>query len=114
MGLAQVVTLSVDDSTIAENGTATITATLNSSQGTETVVSFSILGTSTLGTDYSVSYTGKNSVKLVKDGLGQAYSIAIDKNGDLYIVEKEPLPILFLSTIYSLILNVELLNISIY
>ena len=88
MGLAQVVTLSVDDSTIAENGTATITATLNSSQGTETVVSFSILGTSTLGTDYSVSYTGKNSVKLVKDGLGQAYSIAIDKNGDLYIVEK--------------------------
>ena len=83
MGRGQTVTLSQDNTTIAENGTATITATLNASHSVETVISFAPSGTAVLDGDYTVSYIGKNVVKLVKSGLSYPYSIAIDKNGDL-------------------------------
>lgn len=64
------------------------TATLDASHSAETVISFAPSGRAVLDGDYTVSYTGKNVVKLVKSGLNYPYSIAIDKNGDLYISEK--------------------------
>ena len=57
LAIIPTVTLSSNATTIAEDGTAVITATLDYASTTETVVSFAASGTATIKTDY----TGKNS-----------------------------------------------------
>ena len=64
-GYTQTVTLTVNNSSIPENSSGTITATLNTASSTETIISFAPSGSANLDGDYSVSYTGKGSIVVV-------------------------------------------------
>ncbi|MDB4742708.1 Ig-like domain-containing protein, partial [Cyclobacteriaceae bacterium] len=95
-GMGQTVTLTIDKITMAENGTATITATLNASHAGETIINFTPSGTAILDVDYLVTYTGKGAVTTVAGGNGQGsaanqfdypYGVAVDASGNIYVAD---------------------------
>ena len=97
LGMGQTVTLTIDKTTMAENGTATITATLNASHAGETIINFTPSGTAILDGDYLVTYTGKGAVTTVAGGNGQGsaanqlYSppgVAVDASGNVFIADR--------------------------
>ena len=94
LAIVPTVTLSSNVTTIAEDGTAVITATLDYASTIETVVSFAATGSAVLDGDYSVDYTGKGTVVTVAGGNGEGsgtnqlanpYGIALDQNGNIYV-----------------------------
>ena len=99
LGMGQTVTLTVNNSSIPENSSGTITATLNTASSTETIISFAPSGNANLDGDYSVSYTGKGDIVVVAgptsnlssgSGSGQfnrVASVAIDANYNLYVAD---------------------------
>ena len=98
-GYTQTVTLTVNNSSIPENSSGTITATLNTASSTETIISFAPSGSANLDGDYSVGYTGKGNIVVVAgptsnlsngNGSGQfmhVASVAIDANYNLYVAD---------------------------
>ena len=95
-GLGQTVTLTIDKTTMAEGGTATITATLDASHSGETVISLAPTGSAVFDGDYTVNYTGKGTVTTVAGGngagsaanqLANPYGISLDLHGNFYVVE---------------------------
>ena len=96
------VTLSLDQSTIAENGTATITANLDISSTTQTIVSLAPTGTAFLKADYGVSGTGDTSSSTVAGGNGNgsadnqlgsssnpALGVVLDASRNIYIADEK-------------------------
>ncbi len=96
-GKAQTVTLTIDNLTISEGNSATITATLSTASTSETIISFASTGSAVLDGDYEANYIGKGAVTTVAGGNGSGSAanqvdspkgITIDDLGNLYVTER--------------------------
>ncbi|MDB3901625.1 FG-GAP-like repeat-containing protein, partial [Flavobacteriaceae bacterium] len=91
-----VTSIVLDETTIAEHESFTITATIDAVHSKESIIPLTVTGTAELDTDYSVSFKTKGKAGVFHGGNGngnennqlrQPEGLALDSDGNLYIAD---------------------------